>query len=699
MNQEVAPSHRPSWSHPLLLLAIVLLASVFRIYRLDALPPGLYHDEAYNGLDALALLHGQPRPIFFEVWEQVALAGQASTLPHGQFPLYFVGNYGREPLFYYLLALSLWAVGVRPLAVRLVPALTGVLVVLAVYWLARELLAGDDVARGRRVSLLAALNVAIWYWPLHFSRFGIRPTLLPLVSALTFAALLRGLRTGRWLAWAGGGFWLGLSLYTYTPARMLPLAVLAWLGVVARTDRTFFHRRWREWAACLFVAAAVAAPLCLFFLDHSEWAWFRAQYVATDALGVEVQSLSEMLIGNVGRVVGGFFLAGEQNLRHNLPGRPMLDPSQAIWFFLGLSLVIARVTRNPKPHASRITPYASLLIWLPVMLLPTYLTSDAPHFGRAIGITPAAAVLMALGIDGLWKWAQRQKWAPWPVGLVLVGGLLYTGWRTAEDYFVGWAGHPGLEAAFQTDFVALGEYARRLPPDESVYLTPPTEEYATILFIQGGRENDRIKSFASAAGALPAGREGRAATYLIRPGDETALPLLERRLPQGQIVATRPGFTAYRLPADGPRVAPTAPLEANWADKIALLGYDLPQGPFRPGENVPVTVYWRALSEMDLPYTFFVHLLGPFNAATDGPLWGQHDAQPGDGTYPTAAWDRGEIVVDEYVVPIPSDTPAGEYELEIGFYYLPTLKRLPVLDQIGEPIGDRVLLTTVRVGQ
>ncbi|UCC62027.1 MAG: glycosyltransferase family 39 protein, partial [Anaerolineae bacterium] len=624
----VAPSHRRSWSHFLLLLAIVLLASVLRLHRLDALPPGLYHDEAYNGLDALALLHGEPRPIFFEVWEQVAFAGQAKTLPHGRFPVYFVGNYGREPLFYYLLALSLWAAGVRPLAVRLVPALTGVLVVLAVYWLARELLADKGKARGRRVALLAALNLAIWYWPVHFSRFGIRPTLLPLVSALTFAALLRGLRTGRWLAWAWGGFWLGLSLYTYTPARMLPLAVLAWLSVVAWADRGFIRRRWREWAACLVVAVAVAAPLGLFFLRYPEWAWFRAQYVATDAVGVEVQSLSEMLVGNMGRVVGGLFLAGEQNLRHNLPGRPMLDPVQAVWFLLGLSLTIARVTRNLTPHntsrithhASRITPHASLLIWLPVMLLPTYLTSDAPHFGRAIGITPSVAVLMALGMDGLWMWAQRQKWAPWAVGLALVGGLLHTGWRTAEDYFVRWAGYPGLEAAFQTNFVALGEYARLLPLDESVYMTPPTEEYATILFIQGGRENDRIKSFAGAAGALPAGREGHAATYLIRPGDATALPLLERRLPQGQIAVTRPGFTAYRLPADGPRVAPTSPLEANWADTIALLGYDLPQGPFRPGENVPVTVYWRALSEMDLPYTFFVHLLGPFNAATDSPL-------------------------------------------------------------------------------
>jgi len=618
----ITPSIRRNWLALILFLVITCLAAALRLYRLDALPPGLYHDEAYNGLDALALLHGEPRPLFHEVWEQVTFAGKVDTLPHGRFPLFFVGNYGREPLFYYLLALSLAVAGARPLAIRLVPALIGILVVPAVYWLARELLGGDDAARGRRVALLAALSVATWYWPVHFSRFGIRPMLLPLVAALTFASLLRGLRTGRRLAWAAGGFWLGLSFYTYTPARMLPLAVLGWLAVVAWVERDFLRRRWREWAIFVIIAAAVAAPLAAFLIRYPEWIWFRAQYVATDAVGVEVQSLGEMLAGNVGLISRGFFLVGEKHLRHNLPGRPMLDPVQAMWFLLGLFITVARVargltqdaTRNTQ-HTSRLTFYVPLLVWLLVMLLPTYLTSDAPHFGRAIGITPAVAVLMALGMDGLWTWARRQRWATWAVGL--------------------------------------------------------------------------------AAGAMPAGRESHAVTYLIRPGDGTALSLLRRWLPQGGVVEAGPHFTVYRVPAAGRRVEPSTPLAANWANKIALLGYDLPDGPFCPGESVPVTVYWRALDEMDLPYTFFVHLLGPFNLATNGPLWDQHDAQPGDGTYPTAAWDTGEIVVDEYVVPIPTEAPPGEYELEVGFYYLPTLERLPVVDEAGQPIGDRVLLEEI----
>ena len=76
-------------------------------------------------------------------------------------------------------------------------------------------------------------------------------------------------------------------------------------------------------------------------------------------------------------------------------------------------------------YTIRNTQYVSLLLWLPIMLLPTYLTSDAPHLGRAIGITPAVAVLMARGMDGAWTWARDRKWGTWAVGVALAAG-----WRT-----------------------------------------------------------------------------------------------------------------------------------------------------------------------------------------------------------------------------------------------------------------------------
>ena len=42
-----------------------------------------------------------------------------------------------------------------------------------------------------------------------------------------------------------------------------------------------------------------------------------------------------------------------------------------------------------------------LLIWLVVMLLPTVLSGDAPHFGRMVGAVPAIAIMMSLGLAWL----------------------------------------------------------------------------------------------------------------------------------------------------------------------------------------------------------------------------------------------------------------------------------------------------------
>lgn len=76
-----------------ILTVTVLLGAAMRFYRLGTIPPGLYHDEAFNGMDAMRVLEGE-RPIFFEA------------------------NNGREPFFLYCMALALSLLGRTPFAVR-----------------------------------------------------------------------------------------------------------------------------------------------------------------------------------------------------------------------------------------------------------------------------------------------------------------------------------------------------------------------------------------------------------------------------------------------------------------------------------------------------------------------------------------------------------------------------------------------------
>jgi 4-amino-4-deoxy-L-arabinose transferase-like glycosyltransferase len=123
------------------LLLILALAAFLRLWQLDTLPPGLYHDEAYNGLDALSLVQGKTFPQFYEGWELYAQDAHGDKPPEPtRFPIFFEGNYGREPLHVYLMALSIWLFGATPFAIRFVPAISGVLAVLLTYFAAKELL-------------------------------------------------------------------------------------------------------------------------------------------------------------------------------------------------------------------------------------------------------------------------------------------------------------------------------------------------------------------------------------------------------------------------------------------------------------------------------------------------------------------------------------------------------------------------------
>jgi hypothetical protein len=219
------------WLH---LTLILLVAGFFRLWQIGAIPPGLFGDEATNGLDALDVLAGRGA-------------------------VFFPANFGREGLHIWIVAGAFRLLGVIPLALRLPSVIAGILTALATYWLGQELagrlrtgrlgigrLGTGRLGTGRLgigrlgdqkfaqptnlpiyqptnlptyqptnlptyqptnlptyqptnlptyqsiLPLLAALYVATSFWHVHFSRFGIRGVFTPLCGALAFAAFWRG---------------------------------------------------------------------------------------------------------------------------------------------------------------------------------------------------------------------------------------------------------------------------------------------------------------------------------------------------------------------------------------------------------------------------------------------------------------------------------------------------------------------------
>ncbi len=134
------------------------------------------------------------------------------------------------------------------------------------------------------------------------------------------------------------------------------------------------------------------------------------------------------------------------------------------------------------------------------------------------------------------------------------------------------------------------------------------------------------------------------------------------------------------------------PVHFNFGGQIALAGYKMDRRKVAPGEAIHLTLYWQGLAAMEDDYTVFVHLLRERDQT-----WAGTDRQPQEGAAPTSTWIKGQVVVDEYELIVAPDAPPDVYELEVGLYLAETGDRLDLLDQERRLMGNRVLLSKVRV--
>jgi hypothetical protein len=127
--------------------------------------------------------------------------------------------------------------------------------------------------------------------------------------------------------------------------------------------------------------------------------------------------------------------------------------------------------------------------------------------------------------------------------------------------------------------------------------------------------------------------------------------------------------------------------------EVRLLGYHLPDVTWRPGDDLPLHLYWLAPRTPAGNYKVFIHLVTPDDSARPA----QSDSTPVLGYSPTTWWEPGEIIVDEHHVHLDESVPPGRYWLLIGMYDAETLQNLPVHGAAKVLPGDRVVLTEIEV--
>jgi hypothetical protein len=137
----------------------------------------------------------------------------------------------------------------------------------------------------------------------------------------------------------------------------------------------------------------------------------------------------------------------------------------------------------------------------------------------------------------------------------------------------------------------------------------------------------------------------------------------------------------------------------------AMRGYALPSRTVTAGQDLRLTLYWQAGQRPVTNLNGFVHVRNsqkdwPLNPQTGSELWGQQDNFT-PGNLSTTDFIPGKLYQDEYRVPIPENTPPGEYYLEVGWFDPASGEQLAPIPESVEPPLDilwrSILLPSIRV--
>ncbi len=448
----------PRWLPYALLGALVLVALGLRFYRLDALPYGLWRDEARHMLLALRMLEDPTYRPIYEPADGVHLPGL------GFYP--------------FALALHLW--GIHVWTVRVVTALAGALVVLPLAGLVWQLYRRADVA------LLAAAIMGISSWQITISRFSFPTIFEPLLSLSGLWLILRGWQTlvaahstnprptpqaiGLAVALAlGGGTLIGMAVQMYHIGRIAPLLLGLLLALLLLHHRHVWNV-WQAWvpfiAAALLAFAVTVSPFVGYALRHPESFNDRVGDVAL------LNNASERGIAylgtldhSLGRYLGAFHWEGDSNGRHHAPLVPFFDPVSGLGLLIGLAL-LASTWRDWRSQF--------ILLALAVTLLPGVLAVDGPHGMRSFAALAYACIAAALGWSALLTQLRQVPAVPRWVSPSLIGAALLVAlaWNS-HTYFIRMPRDQEVWASFYPIHTRIGEFVQEhtaLQPDTTLFV-------------------------------------------------------------------------------------------------------------------------------------------------------------------------------------------------------------------------------------
>jgi len=385
--------------HKYILISLILaLAFAVRFYRLSDFP-ALNADEAALGYNAWSLTetgmdeHGNPWPIHLQSF-----------------------NDYKPALYAYLVIPFVKFGGMETLMVRAPGAFLGVLSVLMVYLLAKEILKSDK--KRETFALISALFLAISPWHIHFSRGGWEVNVATFFITLGMYLFLKSLKNPKLYFWGFLSF--VVSLYTYHAARIIvPLLGLGFVVIFFEDVR----RYWKRFIIYGLLAFGFLIPLAfdlmgpaglsraagvgifsdpgpLNQINEKRGEHHQLQAATPRVLHNKMVNYSLAIFENWGEHFEGefLFLSGDDIQRNRVPEHGQMYLHDIFFVILGL-VAIAK-------HFNKF--WGLVLYWLVVSPVAAALTFQSPHALRAQNMIIPLVLISAYGLACAINWAKSN---------------------------------------------------------------------------------------------------------------------------------------------------------------------------------------------------------------------------------------------------------------------------------------------------
>ncbi len=401
---------------------LTVVSILLHSWGLDRYPGTLFVDEANTAVDA------------------------AMMLEKGVYPPYRTGWYQTPNFYLYFQAMLIKFFGTNELMLKLqsiIPAsLLGACVFISVF----------GIYRSRGLALAAAILTLASRWHFGIARWGWNNLWIPVVGAIGFMFLVRGIQHSRRSEMMLSGILAAGGCYIYVGGRALVLiSVLTISFAIISCYRQKEVMASRCKLALYFFSGFIVAisPLAVTWFQEP-WTFLgRMQQISIMTEVRSTQSL-QPLIDSVERYLSLFYLEGDPNGRHNVPGLAIL--SFPLQILLPISILILTF------DALRNTASCALLCWFGVAMLSGILTQalDSPNAYRiSLGI-PALSIIAAVGLSRIIRLLSGRG-----SGLLLLASTLIA---IAEviPWLQGQYDHRSMRNAFNPDVTTIAREARRI---------------------------------------------------------------------------------------------------------------------------------------------------------------------------------------------------------------------------------------------